>query len=208
MLHDHHLGSQLSENTLRARRRQQTRDEIHRSAVELVLERGFAAVTVEDIAQAAGVSPRTFFNYFPTKQEAIFPGPPLLDADAVEAFVAGKSSLLADLRALVSNYAQLGPKVRKQMVQLRPILAEQPDIWIHMHKRFSDVENAFAQAVSRRQGHEAPTSEDRVIAAVTTGIMRASMRCWSLAEEHENPEALNDIVERNFEALKLLTGDQ
>src|SRR5699024_10432039 len=143
-------GSQLSENTLRARRRQQTRDEIHQSAVELVLERGFAAVTVEDIAQASGVSPRTFFNYFPTKQEAIFPGPPLLDPEAVESFVSAGNSLLVDLRTLVSNYAQLGPKVRKQMMQLRPILAEQPDIWVHMHKRFNDVENAFAQAISRR----------------------------------------------------------
>lgn len=197
----------MSENTLRARRRQQTRDEIHQSAVELVLERGFAAVTVEDIAQASGVSPRTFFNYFPTKQEAIFPGPPLLDPEAVESFVSAGNSLLVDLRTLVSNYAQLGPKVRKQMMQLRPILAEQPDIWVHMHKRFNDVENAFAQAISRRHGHETPTSEDRVIAAVTTGIMRASMRCWSLAEEHDDPEPLNEIVNRNFAALQLLTGD-
>lgn len=202
------MGSPLTETTLRARRRQQTRDEIHQSAVELVLERGFADVTVEDIAQSAGISPRTFFNYFPTKQEAIFPGPPMLSPEAVEAFVAGKNSLSADLQELCANYAQLGPKVRKQMLQLRPILAEQADIWVSMHKRFSEVENAFAQAISRRRKHDAPTGEDRVIAAVAIGIMRASMRCWSLVDEHEEPESLNEIVTRNFAALALLTGEE
>lgn len=202
------LGSKLSENTLRARRRQQTRAEIHDAAVELVLERGFAAVTVEDIAQVAGISPRTFFNYFPTKQEAIFPGPPEIDPEAVEAFIAGKNSLIADLRALVAGYAELAPRVRKQMQQLRPVLAEQPDVWIHMHKRFSEVEDAFAKAVAKRRKHDDPTSEDRVIAAISTGILRASMRCWSLIEDHETPPPLNEIVAENFAALKLLTGEK
>ena len=198
----------MSENTLRSRRRQQTRAEIHQCAVDLVLERGFAAVTVEDIAQAAGVAPRTFFNYFPTKQEAIFPGPPSLDPLDVEEFINGTNPLVTDLRTLVSNYAKLGPQVRKQMLQLRPILADQPDIWVQMHKRFGQAENEFAHAIARRRGRDEPSSEDRVIAAITTGILRASMRCWSLAEDRDVPEPLNQIVERNFAALELLTGDR
>ncbi|MCQ9371310.1 TetR/AcrR family transcriptional regulator [Corynebacterium sp. 35RC1] len=43
--------------------------ELH--ATTLVLERGYSLVTVEDIAQAAGVSKRTFFNYFQNKQQAV-----------------------------------------------------------------------------------------------------------------------------------------
>src|SRR5690625_2890339 len=114
-------GREVSENTLRARRRIQTRTEIHQAAVELVLQRGFTEVTVEDIAQASGVSPRTFFNYFPTKQEAIFPGPPELDTENIEQFVAGTGPLLSDLRTLVANYAQFAPNVHKQMLEWRPI---------------------------------------------------------------------------------------
>lgn len=197
----------MSENTLRARRRTQTRAEIHQAAVELVLKNGFAAVTVEEIAQAAGISPRTFFNYFPTKQEAIFPGPPELDAAEVEEFVAGTNTLFEDLRNLASSYAKLGPQVREQMKQLRPVLADQPGIWVHMHKRFAEVENRFAAAVARRRKHAEPTSEDRVIAAVTTGILRASMRCWSLAEDESARRPLDEIVEQNFAALELLTGE-
>lgn len=194
----------MSENSLRARRRQQTREEIHRSAVELVLERGFAAVTVEDISQAAGVSPRTFFNYFPTKQEAILPGPPLLDPEAVEAFVGGTNSLIADLRVLVSDYARFAPDVRKLLLKLRPVLAGQPDFWVHMHKRFGEVENAFAQAISRRLAHPEPTSEDRVIAALCAAIMRSSLRGWSVEDAHEDPVSLAEIVDQNFDVLKML----
>src|SRR5690606_24116273 len=72
-------GGRVSTTTpLRERRRSATRQEIHHAAVALVLERGLAGVTVEEIAEAAGVSPRTFFNYFPTKRDALVTGPPAM----------------------------------------------------------------------------------------------------------------------------------
>ncbi|QIS20461.1 TetR family transcriptional regulator [Nocardia terpenica] len=56
---------------LRARRRAQTEREIHTAAVELSEARGFDQITVNDIAARAGVSQRTFFRYFPTKDSAV-----------------------------------------------------------------------------------------------------------------------------------------
>lgn len=56
---------------LRARRRDATRLEIHETAVELFERNGFDETTVDEIAAAAGVSPRTFFRYFPTKEECV-----------------------------------------------------------------------------------------------------------------------------------------
>lgn len=57
---------------LRERKRQATRAAIVRAATELFLDRGFAATSVTDIATAAGVSRRTFFLYFPSKEDVLF----------------------------------------------------------------------------------------------------------------------------------------
>jgi AcrR family transcriptional regulator len=58
---------------LRERKKQQTRDEIARAALKLFTKRGFDAVTVAEVAAAAGVSEKTVFNYFPAKEDLVFP---------------------------------------------------------------------------------------------------------------------------------------
>ena len=52
--------------SLRERKKLATRRLLRRTTLELVARHGFPNVTVEDIAEAADVSPRTFFNYFPS----------------------------------------------------------------------------------------------------------------------------------------------
>lgn len=59
---------------LRERRTRATREEIHRAAIDLFEQQGVRATTVQQIADAAGVSPRTFHRYFATKEEAALPG--------------------------------------------------------------------------------------------------------------------------------------
>jgi AcrR family transcriptional regulator len=56
----------------RERKRRQTRERIEQAAMALFLERGFDATTIEDITEAADVSKRSFFDYFPSKEEVVF----------------------------------------------------------------------------------------------------------------------------------------
>lgn len=62
---------QKKELSLRERRREQTWRALHEAALKRVREHGMRGTTVEEIAQEAGVSPRTFFNYFPSKEDAV-----------------------------------------------------------------------------------------------------------------------------------------
>jgi AcrR family transcriptional regulator len=57
--------------TLRARKKQKTRESIQREAMRLFGKQGYDQTTVEQIAAAADISPSTFFNYFPTKEDVV-----------------------------------------------------------------------------------------------------------------------------------------
>src|SRR3712207_5762280 len=102
---------------LRERKKLATRTALHEAALRLVAERGLDGVSVDDIAERADVSPRTFFNYFPSKDDAVLG----LDttaaerqAEAVRARPAGEPPLDA-LRAVA----------RDQAVEM----AEDPELW-------------------------------------------------------------------------------
>src|SRR3954471_17244317 len=69
---------------LRERKKRETRRALNLAALDLVEEKGFTAVTTEEIAARAGVSARTFFNYFPSKEAAVIGTTP----DELEAYAA------------------------------------------------------------------------------------------------------------------------
>jgi AcrR family transcriptional regulator len=89
---------------LRERKRLATRRAIQHAVLTLSLERGMDKVTVDDISRVANVSPRTFFNYFPSKDAALVGDVPGLAAsEEVERFVnGGRGDIMAGLAELMS----------------------------------------------------------------------------------------------------------
>lgn len=119
--------------SLRERKKQQTWQSIHRAAVQLVTENGVGGVTVEAICAAADVSPRTFFNYFPSKSAAALGLPATALPDACrDRFLVGQGSVIDDLCDLLAYSFPL-PKDRsavKAMVHERPELAPAMMQWM------------------------------------------------------------------------------
>lgn len=113
---------QDSAESVRDRKRTQTLRRIHEAAVELTLRDGLAAATVSDIAERAGVSRRTFFNYYPSKEDAVLGlQEPQIPPRAIAAFLhpepnsaddrrtAGKARFQQALEMTVTTMAALGP---------------------------------------------------------------------------------------------------
>ena len=91
---------------LRERKKRETRDAIATAAMRLFSQRGFDAVTVEEIARAADVSKKTVFNYFPAKEDLVFRAGEERRAALVAAIRARPPgvSLVEPFRALTAEY--------------------------------------------------------------------------------------------------------
>ncbi|MFE0375893.1 TetR/AcrR family transcriptional regulator [Streptomyces inhibens] len=99
---------------LRERKKRQTRQYISDMATGLFLERGFDAVTIAEIAEAANVSVNTVYNYFPSKEDLFLDrSKGLVDrlSRFVRARAAGESAAVAVLRELREEVESVSPKV-------------------------------------------------------------------------------------------------
>ena len=91
---------------LRATHAQRTRAAIRAAALTLTRERGYSAMTVDDVATLAGVSRRTVFNHFSSKADLLVVGLEPPEPEVVEAFINGSGSLLEDLGVLLASGAE------------------------------------------------------------------------------------------------------
>lgn len=111
---------------LRERKKLQTRRAIHGAAVALVLEQGLDATTIEQICEAADVSPRTFFNYFPSKSAAVLALPEAVVTEAAaDRFRASTGPLVAELAELVGSEFAVGDPDRRRV---KALLVDHPEL--------------------------------------------------------------------------------
>ncbi|QQK48747.1 TetR family transcriptional regulator [Mycobacterium avium subsp. paratuberculosis] len=102
----------MTPESLRDRQRAQIRADIRRAAFRLFVERGYDAVTTEEIATAAGVSPRTFFRHVPAKEELLL-APVRYGGAAIvhllEGRPAGESPDVALINAIITRSRSFEP---------------------------------------------------------------------------------------------------
>lgn len=170
---------------LRERRHRILRQEIKAVTLRLALAHGYDHVTVEMISAQAGISPRTFFNHFSSKDEAVLTGPPTPPEQAAAAFVAAgpaaPRAVLADLLRLLIAGLSESPPEREAMRDLYELTRGHPVLLAGMLARFAAAETALALTVAERLGPEAPEELPALLAALALTTVRTGLERWSAA---------------------------
>jgi AcrR family transcriptional regulator len=165
--------------TLRETQRLETRRVLAEHAIRLFHERGFDETTVDEIASAAGVSPRTFFLHFPTKAAAAFP-------DHDERVVAFRERLFAgaggrnpipNLLTLLLSDVRTHSPMRRARYQL---LAKVEALRDEDARTDHDYEGIIADYLMEHWGHDVEARvRSHAIANACMGVIRASLIAWS-----------------------------
>ena len=147
---------------LRERKKIKTRQAIRREAFRLIDENGYSATTVEQIADAADVSPSTFFRYFPSKESLLLADD--LDPLIVAAFDAQPpdlSPIQAIRRAYETTMAGLSPSSRSRKDPPATDFSI-PELKAAMYDEYYRTINVTAELIGRRIGRPARDFEVRV----------------------------------------------
>jgi AcrR family transcriptional regulator len=163
----------------RERKKAQTRRAIALATRRLVFAHGFDAVTVQDIAAAADVSPRTFFNYFGSKEEAAVGVDPSALEDLTVA-IAERPAHESPAGALVNTLMQVGsPEAAEGWVQRVELVALHPVLLPRHLAAMSAVEDALAGAIAARSGLDSETDpRPAMIVAAAVGVLRCAFSSW------------------------------
>ena len=174
----------MTRTDLRAAHARRTRAAIRAAALTLTRERGYAAMTVDDVAALAGVSRRTVFNHFSSKADLLLIGPDAPEPEAVEAFVAGAGSLLEDLGALLASGVQSLEPEHDWLLAFPEVVRDNPEVERAVHERFEAVERVLEEAAGRRLG--LPATDARVIAVVglCVAVQKGAVRLWASVCAH------------------------
>ena len=194
--------------SLRERKKLATRRSLRRVALDLIAERGFSHVTVEDIAAAADVSPRTFFNYFPSKEAVVFGADPDRTAALRErvAHEAPGESALAALRVVMADDAQavadelsdLGGDPADWLDRMKEARAD-PHLRAAQAAQMAMTERAIAEGLAERLGTDPERDPyPALLAATAAGAFRASIHFWAGSG---GTVPLGQIIDLAFRAL-------
>ncbi|PKR88313.1 TetR family transcriptional regulator [Pleomorphomonas diazotrophica] len=183
---------------LRQRKRRETLERIRDRGIRLFIEKGYAATTLEEIAAAAGISRRTFFYYFKSKDEILLSlqaDVGALLADALRRVPADRRPLDAIRDAAVSVCASIP---EGDMIALDRLMRESEAVQARKQASYVEQEKALFAALSERWPDPARQTGLRLVAMLAIGAMRLASETFN-REGGKRPMA--ELLNEAFDAL-------
>ncbi|HYW83225.1 MAG TPA: TetR family transcriptional regulator [Spirochaetia bacterium] len=177
---------------LRERKKAKSRALIQQQALRLFTEKGYDATTVEQIAEAAEVSPSTFFRYFPTKEDVVLYDS--LDPILLEG-MRTQPPELSPIQAMRATYrsvfSQLPPGERDMMWQRSLLIRSAPELRARMLEDLVKTIETIGEIVAGRVGRPA---DDFGVRAFSGAVMGAALAAW-LTSEDMRPEKAFQLID-------------
>jgi AcrR family transcriptional regulator len=184
---------------LRERRRRQTSADIRGAAVRLAQERGFDKVTIDEVCIEAGVSTRTFFNYFPNKESAIAYGPADIPPELADEFVAAGpapySTVLAELIDLAAHHLRDMPPDREQVAGMLELVKSTPAVLSAFLADLERFQKQLIGIVALRQRMQPEDEIPALISALALTAVRSGFERWASGEPLDDDDTPVPYVE-------------
>jgi AcrR family transcriptional regulator len=185
--------------SLRDRKRERTRRMIQAEALRLFTTKGFQATTIEEIAAAADVAPRTFFRYFPTKEEVVF------WADyqpTLAAFVTTRPDEEPALEALrhgiVDGLATFYQQDRERLLERIRLAFRTPALHPRLRQQQAEWADGMAQILAQRLSARPDDLEVRAVAAAVAAALFVAIEEW---QAHDGQGDLGALIDRALDAV-------
>jgi len=175
---------------LRERKKLKTKAAIQEAAIELFLRQGFDETTVEQIAAAAEISPSTFFNYFPTKEDVVFQDEldPLILA-AFDSQPAGTNPIRAIRNAMKSVFEEITPEQDRLVRERIALMSSTQSLRAAMLAQFAELVDQLAALVASRTGGSPDDFAVRNFAGALLGVMMSAFLAVAADPKQDMMEA-------------------
>ncbi|MEU6989663.1 TetR family transcriptional regulator [Streptomyces sp. NPDC046465] len=184
---------------LRERKKLKTRLAIRNATYRLIREQGYEATTVEQIAEAAEVSPSTVFRYFPTKEDIVLTDEydPLLENELRER--PADEPIVESLRHVMRRAVGAGFAEEPEVSRLRTkLMTEVPAVRSRMMESMSVTGGILCRVLAERTGRDPGDLEVRAFSMSLIGALTETAAYWA---EHDHEDDLPTLVDRTLDML-------